>query len=231
MWDNPRLLNAAAGFLVGLVALACVLAATHWLLRSPLFPVRAIELATPLRQASRQAVEAALESRGNFFAVDLAELRAGLERLPWVRRASVRRAWPDRIEVALEEHVALARWGNEGLVNVHGERFAGQSDADLPLFVGPPGTEGEIARRYARYSELVAPLGSPIERVVLSQRYAWQLTLASGMQITLGRDADAAERRLARFIEAYVERAQPNPHLNLNVDLRYPNGFALRQRG
>lgn len=226
MWDNPRLLNAAAGFLVGLVALACGLVAAHWLLRSPLFPLRAIELATPLRQASPQAVEAALKARGNFFAVDLAEMRASLERLPWVRRASVRRAWPDRIEVALEEHVALARWGNEGLVNIHGERFAGKGGAELPLFAGPPGTEGEIARRYARYSELVAPLGSPIERVVLSQRYAWQLTLANGMQITLGRDADLAERRLARFIEAYGDQAQAN-HV---VDLRYPNGFALRHR-
>ena len=227
MWDNPRLLNAAAGFLVGLVALACVLVATYWLLRSPLFPVRSVEVVTPLKHVSRPAVEAALETRGNFFAVDLADLRASLERLPWVRRASVRRAWPDRIEVALEEHVALARWGNEGLVNLHGERFPGKIDAHLPLFVGPPGTEGEIARRYARYSELVTPLGSPIERVVLSQRYAWQLTLANGLQITLGRDAEAAERRLARFIEAYGDQAQGN-HV---VDLRYPNGFALRQRG
>lgn len=226
MWDNPRLLNAAAGFLMGLVVLGCALAGVHWLVRSPLFPLRSIELNTPLKQASRHAVEAALEAQGNFFAVDLAGLRTSLERLPWVRRASVRRAWPDRIEVALEEHVALARWGNEGLVNVHGERFAGESDAHLPVFVGPPGTEREIARRYARYSELVAPLGSPIERIVLSQRYAWQLDLANGTQIMLGRDGGAAERRLARFVEAYRAHAQPN----LIVDLRYPNGFALRQR-
>ena len=226
MWDNPRLLNAAAGFLIGLVVLACALTGAHWMLRSSLFPVRSVEVVTPLKQAPRGAVEAALRMQGNLLAVDLAGLRASLEHLPWVRRASVRRAWPDRIEVALEEHVALARWGNEGLVNTQGERFAGETKAELPLFVGPPGSEGEIARRYARYSELVRPLGSPIERVVLSQRYAWQLTLANGMQITLGRDAELAERRLARFIEAYGGQAQAN-HV---VDLRYPNGFALRQR-
>lgn len=227
MWDNARLLNAAAGFLFGLVVLGCALTGVHWVLRSSLFPVRSIELTTPLKQASRQAVEAALETQGNFLAVDLGELRARLEGLPWVRRASVRRAWPDRIEVALEEHVALARWGNEGLVSIHGERFAGTPDAALPLFVGPPGTEREIARRYARYSELVAPLGSPVARVVLSQRYAWQLVLANGMQLMLGRDAEAAERRLARFVEAYGGEAQAS-HV---VDLRYPNGFALRHRG
>ena len=226
MWDNPRLLNAAAGFLFGLVVLACALAGAHWLLRSSLFPVRSIELTTPLKNASHEAVEAALTVEGNFFAVDVAELRARLERLPWVRRASLRRAWPDRIEVAIEEHVALARWGNEGLVNRYGERFAGQADAKLPLFVGPPASEGELARRYARFSELVRPLGSPIERVVLTQRHAWQLVLANGMQIMLGRDGEAAERRLARFVAAYGAQVQANQV----VDLRYPNGFALRQR-
>ena len=67
---------------------------------SPLFPVRAIEVVTPLKQAPRAPLQNALRIEGNFFAVDLAELRARLEQLPWVRQASVRRAWPDRVEVA-----------------------------------------------------------------------------------------------------------------------------------
>jgi len=227
VWDNPRLLNAAAGFLIGLVALACALTGAHWLLRSSLFPVRSVEVVTPLKQAPRQAIERALGMQGNFFAVDLVELRARLEHLPWVRRASVRRAWPDRIEVALEEHVALARWGSEGLVNLQGERFDAETKAELPLFVGPAGSEGEIARRYASYSRIVAPLGSPIERIVLSQRHAWQIRLANGLLITLGRDGDAAEERLARFVQTYGDQVRANQV----VDLRYPNGFALRQRG
>src|SRR5258706_47757 len=53
MWDSPRLLNLAAGVLVGLVVLASTLTALHWLLRSPLFPLRVVELRTPLKQAAR----------------------------------------------------------------------------------------------------------------------------------------------------------------------------------
>jgi cell division protein FtsQ len=227
MWDNPRLLNAAAGFLVGITALACTLVGAHWLLRSSLFPIRVVELRAPLKHAAPEEVHAVLAryATGNFFAAPIDEVRAAAERLPWVRRASVRRVWPDRLEVTIEEHVAFARWGSEALVNVQGERFAATSDAELPLFIGPPGTEGEIARRYSRFAQRLAPLGSALERVVLSARHGWQLRLANGLQITLGRDVDAAEERLARFVEAYAPGGAVHAEV---VDLRYPNGFAVR---
>jgi cell division protein FtsQ len=232
MWDNPRLLNATAGFLVGLVAMAAALAGAHWLLRSSLFPLRTVELRTALERAPRAQVEAVLQRRaaGNFFAASIDDLRGALEQLPWVRSASVRRVWPDRLEVSIEEHVALARWGGEALVNTRGERFAAASSVPLPLFVGPPGTEAEVTRRYERFGRMLAPLGSPIERLVLTARRAWQLRLASGLQITLGRDGDLAEQRLQRFVEAYAGTREPSAHPEV-VDLRYPNGFALRVKG
>ena len=232
MWDNPRLLNAAAGFLVGLVALALAFTGLHWLLRAAPFPVRMVELRTPLKQAPHAEVEAALarHGAGNFFAVPIDELRGALERLPWVRAAAVRRVWPDRLEIAIEEHVALARWGAEALVNTHGERFAATTDALLPVFMGPPGSEAEVTRRYARFSTLLAPLGSPLEGIALSPRHAWKLRLASGLQLTLGRDADLAEQRLQRFVDAYAGTLDAARAPDV-VDLRYPNGFAVRVKG
>ena len=233
MWDNPRLLNAAAGFLAGIAALVFAIVLAQLLLRSALFPIRELEITNPLKQTTRQEIEAATSGRiaGNFFAVDLAEVRAGLERLPWVRRASVRRVWPDRLEVTLEEHVALARWGDDALVNTYGEKFPGKTDEILPLFVAPAGTEGEVARRYARFAALVAPLGAGLERVVLTPRFAWQLRLANGLNLVLGRDAEAAEQRLRRFAEVYENTLGKLQQRHEYVDLRYPNGFALRVAG
>src|SRR6185503_4988475 len=229
MWDNPRLLNGVSGFLVGLALLAAVLVGLNVLARWTLFPLREAELKSAPQQAPRALIVAAIErhGRGTFFGARIDELRAALEQVPWVRRAAVRRVWPDRLEVSLEEQVPLARWGAEALVNTHGERFSGSVGGELPVFVGPAGAEAEIARRYQRFAELVAPLGSPIERVTLSARNAWQLRLADGMQITRGRDADVAEQRLARFVQAYVEIGVSAAV----VDLRYPGGFALKTRG
>jgi cell division protein FtsQ len=233
MWDNPRLLNAAAGFLVGIALLAFGVAGMQLLLRSPLFPVRTVEIVTPVAHVTREQIEDALEGRiaGNFFAVDLDAVRAGMEALPWVRRAAVRRLWPDRLEVALEEHVALARWGEAELVNTFGERFPGKSDGSLPLFVAPPGTEGELARQYLRFVAALEPLGASLDRVVLSQRFAWQLRLGNGLHLMLGRDAEAAEARLRRFVAVYADTLGVLGRRHEYVDLRYPNGFAVRLPG
>jgi cell division protein FtsQ len=74
----------------------------------------------------------------------------------------------------------------------------------------------------------VAPLGAKLERVVLSERRAWQLRLDNGLQIMLGRDADGAEARLARFVEVHAATLGRIARSHGYVDLRYPNGFALR---
>lgn len=232
MWDNPRLLNAAAGALTALSLVVFAVAAMQLLLRSPLFPLREVQLGGALAHTTRAEVEQAMRGRieGNFFAVDLSQVRAALEQLPWVRRVQVRRRWPDLLEVTLEEHVPLARWGDLGLVNVQGERFAGRSDVELPLFAGPTGSEGEVTRRYRRFAQLLAPLGTALESLVLSSRHAWQARLAGGLTIELGRDTpnDPVDRRLERFVAVHPQTLEKMQRKHEYVDLRYPNGFALR---
>ncbi len=198
MWDSPRKLNIAAGFLVGLAVFVFAL-------------------------AGRVA--------GNFFDVRLGDVRSALEALPWVRRVGVRRVWPDRLEVEIEEHVALARWSDGGLVNTYGERFPGKPEGALPLFVGPRGSEAEVTRAYASFSQAVAPLGAHPDQVVLTARYAWQLHLDSGVHLMLGRGSEAALGRLERFV-AVLAASQGRMATRFEyVDLRYPNGFALRVTG
>jgi cell division protein FtsQ len=229
VWDNPRILNIAAGVLVGIAVLAFAVAGLALLLRSSFFPVTELEVKNALAKTTKEEIQAATRGRidGNFFAVDTAGVRAALEQLPWVRRVSVRRVWPDRLEVTLEEHVPLARWGDDALVNSYGERFNGHTDQALPVLFGPAGTEPEVAQRYARFARLVAPLGAQLERVALTPRYAWQLQLASGLHIMLGRDV-GAESRLTRFVDAYPATLGKIARRHEYVDLRYPNGFALR---
>ncbi len=232
MWYNPRLLNIVANTLLGIAFAIFAFAGLQLLLDSPLFPLREITLRGDLTHTPRVDLENAAHGRvaGNFFSVDLAGIRKRLEQLPWVRRVNARRVWPDRVEVSVEEHVALARWGDVALVNTHGERFAGQTEAPLPIFAGPAGTEGEVTRRYRRYVEVLAPLGSELERVILTSRFAWQLRLTGGLSIELGRDlANApAEVRLARFVGVYAQTLGRIARRHEYVDLRYPNGFALR---
>jgi len=150
-----------AGILAGLLALGSCFGALYWLLLPERFPVGQVEVKGNLQNTTKAQLATVLpRASGNFFAVDLAEMRAGVERLPWVRRVAVRRVWPGRIEVTIEEHVALARWGDDRLVNTHGETFSGKTTQALPAFIGPGGTSAEVTRRYRRFAQIVAPLGT-----------------------------------------------------------------------
>jgi len=246
MWDNPRQLNLAASLLFAAAALLLGVAGLRLLLESPLFPVREIVVLGAIKNAERADLEhAARGLGGNFFAVKLRTVRARLEQVPWVRRVDVRRVWPDRIEARVEEHVALARWGDDALVNTFGERFGdgARSPRDrapslnsLPVLAGPAGSEALVAERYRRFTALLAPLGESAERVILTPRHAWQVKLASGLTLELGRDGgETVDRRLARFVEVFPETLGRLAHRDASsfphVDLRYPNGFALRVAG
>jgi cell division protein FtsQ len=222
-------LTLIAGILSGLAMLAACLGALYWLLLPQRFPVTQLDIKGELRNASRAEIERALpRAAGNFFAADLAAVRERVEQLPWVRRVAVRRVWPARLEITVEEHVALARWGNDRLVNTFGETFSAHTTQALPAFVAPGGTAAEVVRRYRRFNQLVAPLGTSVERVVLTQRLAWQLRLGNGLHIMLGRDADLAEERLRKFVEVHPATLARIAKKHEYVDLRYPNGFALR---
>jgi cell division protein FtsQ len=235
VWDNPRLANAAAGLLAAVALVLLAYAGGRVLLESPAFLLRTIVVGGDLHRVERRDIVNALQGRvrGTFFTVDLESVRAVFEGIPWVRRAELRRRWPDCLEVRIEEHVALARWSQRRdplLVNAQGELFRGQSDADLPLLAGPAGTEGEVARRYLAFRDLLAPLGLDPRQVLLSSRLAWQVRLSNGLTLQLGRDSDRdrVEERLAKFVSVFPQTLARSRQRPDYVDLRYPNGFALR---
>ena len=236
-WDRPQLMNLIADLLFFAAALALGYAATLAVARLPFFPLREVVVAGPLREVTPTQVEYAARNAmaGNFFTVNLEAVRAAFEKLPWVRKAEVRRRWPDGLELALEEHVAAARWkqadGAESrLVNREGEVFAAASNAWLPLFVGPDGTAPLILAGYEEVLPLLEPIGRQPQSLALSPRQAWQLRLDDGVLLDLGRDQakSRVNERLQRFTAVYRQATERLKARADVIDLRYPNGYAMR---
>lgn len=230
MWDRPELLTAVANFLYGVATVALMYIVLLTVIHLPVFPVREVKVVGSISQVTRAQIDTVVhrELRGNFFTIRLDASRLAFEKLPWVRRAQLRRHWPDRLEVVLEEHEAIARWGDDALVNTHGEIFAAASDARLPVFSGPREVSADIATNYRKFRDLVAPLGQQVAAVEVSDRRAWRVRLEDGMALELGREK--MTERLAKFVSVYatsVGRMREQPQI---VDLRYPNGFAARVR-
>lgn len=241
MWNKPQLMIAISDLLFVAGAASLLVAGVVWSARLPLFPLQEVVFQNELREVRRGEVERSLAGRlrGNFFSVNLDTLRQSLEELPWVRHAEVRRQWPGRIEISIEEHVPVAFWGQATgqLVNAYGEVFSAVMSvppaAPMPLLVGPVGMAQEMLAYFQQAEELLAPLGRWPKALNVSPRQALQIRLDDGMVVELGRQQTKApvRQRLERFVEYYpsvLTAARQRPSV---VDMRYPNGFALRVTG
>jgi cell division protein FtsQ len=245
VWHDIRLLNGLANVLLGLVLMSFLASGVWWLAQRPMFTLGLIRIesgtAAPLRHVSDLIIRTNTlpKLRGNFFTADLDNVRQVFESVPWVRRASVRREWPNHLIVALEEHEALGTWGDdEGrLLSVKGELFTvnlaeAEEDAHLPQFNGPKGSEKEVLTHYLQLRQWLAPIKLAPETLTLSGRYAWSMKLDNGLGVELGREENNStlKERVGRLVQAYPQLMVMLQGEMESVDLRYPNGLALKSK-
>lgn len=246
MWHDVRMLNTTANALLCALAVALAASGAWWVAQRPMFTLKMIRVEgvgeTMLRHVNPSTVRSTAVPRikGNFFTTDLDAVRGAFEAVPWVRKAAVRREWPDKLIVTVEEHEALGTWGDEGkLVSVKGDIFTAnlaeaEEDGDLPEFFGPDGSEKEVVARYRDLTEWFKAVSLTPEAVQLSSRYAWTVRLNNGMTVELGREQTkmTLKDRVDRLIGIYPElAARLQDRIVESVDMRYPNGLALKAQG
>lgn len=211
------------GLLLGLLG-----AAALWLCRQPMFQIRRALVTGDLQQVDRDLVaKRARTLRGNFFTLDLNAATAELRTIPWVRSVTLRRLWPNGVEVQVQEQHVAARWGDNALLNSAGEVFNADYSGELPRLEGPSESGAEMLQAMNQFNQTLAPLHRHVALLTLSERRAWGLQLDNGLALELGRDH--MQERLQRFVRVYPAMFPGSPALaGTSVDLRYPNGFALR---
>jgi cell division protein FtsQ len=237
MWDDARQLNAIAVTLTVIAVAFLAWAMVGWLTRLPAFDFREVVVTTPLVRASGAHLASVIrgELTGTFFTMNLDDARASLGRVPWVRAVALRRQWPRRLEIEVDEHEPFARWNDHALVDTHGDVFVADYAGELPQFNGPDAQAALMSARYREWSALLAPLALHLTGVALSARGGWQLRAQDGggpLTLDIGRDDVAG--RLERFLAVYRRTvgvlARAGTRVD-HVDLRYRNGFAARVPG
>ena len=192
-------------------------------------PVTSLVISGEMAYTSKDDIETVIEhiSFGNFFKVDVNNVQQMIETLPWVYSVSVRKQWPNELKIYVVDQSPIAHWNGDSYINAYGEVFQTGSMLvkGLPDFFGPEGTENIALKNYKNLNELLSYGGFNISELVLSERYAWQLTLKSGVMLNLGRENRV--ERVQRFMDAYPHiELKENVQINY-VDLRYDTGFAV----
>jgi cell division protein FtsQ len=227
MLSDTALMNRLAAWIAAASLLAIGWSLFAWANAKNVFALREVSVVSSVIELDPGLLESAIRSdlRGTFFTVTPQRVRANLKKLPWVRDVVVDRRWPFALDVKIEEHKAIAYWGDNDLLSDRGEVFRASSRALMPRFDGPIEAAPEALTRYREAKLLLAPLGLEINGIAVSSRGAFSITTRNGLAIELGREH--FEQRLARFIAIYAGWTPEQRQGIARVDLRYKSALAV----
>lgn len=160
---------------------------------------------------------------------DLDAAKARVETLPWVKQATLRKLFPDTLEIAVVEREPYALWQHGGALSliddagkVITDRF-GDRYASLPRVVGIGAAEKATA-----YTALIDQFPTIARRAragVLVSGERWTVVLDNGMQLML--PADSPEKVLATIAELDRDHAVLSREIAA-LDLRLPGRMVVR---
>ena len=198
------------------------------------FPVRSVLIGGEFARVSKADIERATAPLlgSGLFRIDVEALRRAALAVPGVREATVRRMWPDRVEIFVIERVAIARWAGGGFIEVDGTHFMpahrGGPDEGLPLLTGPEGSHRRVLDLHVALERALAPIGMTPVATELTPRGVLYATLDDGPRLVMrpgavGGNAGTWARVLAQVMAGRLDQVE-------RVDFRYPTGFAVRMR-
>lgn len=158
-----------------------------------------------------------------------AALRERLEAAPMVRRAEIRKSYPNELAITLVEREPFALWQRNGELSVVAadgaviDRLRDPALAGLPLVVG----DGANLRA-ADYAALLAaagPLRSKIRAGMLVSGRRWTLKMENGLDVRLPEEGAAAA--VARLVRLDRDAGLLDRDV-LAIDLRMPDRVVVR---
>ncbi len=222
-------------WLKGTVVLLVVAAGWQLITHLPevILPIDSVQISGRFINLSQDEVRRQLQDdlSGDYFTADIAAMKAVLLSMPWVQDASVRRHWPSTIVIHVEEKQAVAYWSDNALLSDRGELFEPieiDRRLQLPVIKGPDGLHQKVwAFLRVLHTEL-SGIGIAIDELILDERRSWSMRLSNGVSVRLGRNE--TEKRMQRLSKVLAMQNAPNIDDIEYIDLRYPNGFALKNK-
>lgn len=234
LWSMPAILAALSFMLFFAVFLA------DQILRPGYFTIERIYIeGSQYRVDSRTIEQTAWRSvHGNYFSVNLNAIEERLKEIPGVYAVAVRRVWPGALRISITESEGLAKWSElrpdaspstKRFVNLPPGRVLGQ----IPELSGPAKQRQAVFNMYLEVDRRLWPLGLEITTVNLTRAGDWtfrirssQFDSSAGFLLVAGRLDPVT--RVNDFAKVFEVALGSQADSIAAIDLRYPNGLAVR---
>ena len=197
------------------------------------WPIETISIESTFERVDILQIEEIISSELNhgFFSINLSIVKERVASLPWIDKVLVSRRWPGKLEISVTEQIPVARWGDSGLLNIHGELFVKEArhiSSELPLLNGPEDRSYEIAQRFISIQQRLIPFGLDLRGMNLDERGAWEMTLSNGISIRIGRRN--ISEKFDFFINVVANFILSQDTAISFIDMRYDNGFSVSHK-
>lgn len=225
-------INWNKNWVLGLLVFAVVAAVPFMLPNEQWLPIEKINLSGDFRQLDINTIGNQLEAyQGNsFLSVDIQAIQKNVARQPWVKSVSVRRIWPNQLQVTFQEKVAVARWDKNHLLSNQAVIFKADSRAfnHLPLINGYSGQTQALLQRFGEMQKSFARHGISISEMREDSKGALSLVMNKQLRVRLGSEKN--DVKIRNFLAVYQQQIKPRANNIKHIDFRYSNGFAIGWR-
>ena len=198
-----------------------------------IMPIDNVKIEGTFVHLSRDDIQMQLKQvlNGDYFTADIEAVRTSLLSLPWVQDATIRRQWPSTLQIRISERQAVAYWSDDSLLSDTGELFTPKQitkDMQIPVINGPEGLHHKVWGFLVTLHTELSGLGLDVDKLELDERRSWSMLLSNGVELQLGRND--TQRRMQRFVKVFSMQNAPKLDDIKYIDLRYPNGFAMKNK-
>jgi cell division protein FtsQ len=194
------------------------------------FPISAVAISGQSGLTESEVLEASgINSRNSLAFLNVSEVRDRLRAVPLIKEASVRKLYPDQVQIEITERQPYALWQQDGQISVvaaDGTVIDTMRDGrfpDLPFVVGE-GANTHLPDYLALLTK-AGDLRSKIRAGIFVSERRWSLSTTSGVEVMLPEQnpeaalaaLDSLERN-ARILEKDV----------ISLDLRQPDRLVAR---
>jgi len=199
-------------------------------IKSASLPIKYVRTEGVFQYLSKNEIKTVIQPlvMTGFFDADMQAIHAAVSTLPWVDTVTVKRIWPDAIDIKIREKKPYARWGENSLITEQGVIFTPnniEQFQNLTVVAGPELQQVKVLEIMKGIKTALADQSMQLAEFSVNDRWAWKIKLATGQEILLGRNEQL--KKLQRFLKTLAVVKQEQVDAMAIVDLRYPNGYAV----